>query len=117
MAKRTPAGEVNSATAGHDEQVDADQAKDQLARRLVEAIEARSLTQADAAVLLGIDQPKVSRLLRNHITEFSVARLLRFITLLGRDIEIVIHPTREEVPVQQGRLRVVAANRTSFDVT
>ena len=115
MAKRALAGIEASAAAERDQQLDADQAKAQLARRVVEAIEARSLTQADAAVLLGIDQPKVSRLLRSHTTEFSVARLLRFITLLGRDIEIVIHPTREEVPVQQGRLRVVAANRTSFD--
>ena len=108
---------MNCPTTGRDKHVDADHAKAQLARRVVEAIEARNLTQADAATLLGIDQPKVSRLLRNRTAEFSVARLLRFITLLGRDIEIVIHATREEVPVQQGSLRVIAANRTSFDVT
>ena len=111
-----PAGAVDCMTSGRDKHADADQAKAQLARRVAETIEARSLTQADAAMLLSIDQPKVSRLLRNRTAEFSVARLLRFITLLGRDIEIVIHSTPEEAPVQQGSLRVVAANRTSFDV-
>ena len=115
MAERALVGNAKSASEGREQQVDADQAKSQLARRMIEVIETRGLTQADAATLLGIDQPKVSRLLRNRTNEFSVTRLMRFITLLGRDIEIVIHPTREDVPMQRGRLRVLAANRTRFD--
>ena len=94
--------------------IDADPAKTQLAQRIVETIEARGLTQAATAALLGIDQPKVSRLLRSHLSEFSVSRLLRFITLLGRDIEIVIHATRGEAPGRQGHLRIVATDRTNL---
>ncbi len=71
------------------ERIDAAPAKIQLARRLVEAIHARNLTQAATAALLGIDQPKVSRLMRMQISEFSASRLMRFLTLVGRDIEIV----------------------------
>lgn len=74
----------------------------------VKAIEVRGLTQAATAAFLGIDQPKVSRLLRNRLSEFSVSRLMRFIALLGRDVEIVIHAAREDAPGQKGHLRVVA---------
>ncbi len=110
VAKRPPTGSWNNGKNGTDESIDADPAKIQLAMRIAEAIEARGLTQAATAALLGIDQPKVSRLLRNHLSEFSVSRLLRFITLLGRDVEIVIHATREDASGQPGRLRVVAIN-------
>lgn len=114
MAKRPPTYIQTQEATRRMGSIDADTAKTQLAQRIVEAIEARDLTQADAAALLGIDQPKVSRLLRNRLSEFSVSRLLRFIILLGRDIEIVIHATREEAPGQQGHLRVVATNRTNL---
>ena len=102
--------DITSSTA----RIDVDPARIQLAQRVVEAIEARGLTQAAAAALLGIDQPKVSRLLRNRLSEFSVSRLMRFITILGRDVEIVIHAAREDTPEQQGRLRVVATSRTGL---
>ena len=114
VAKHPPTSNRNHEDSKGSGSIDADPAKIQLAQKIVEAIEARGLTQAATAVLLGIDQPKVSRLLRNRLSEFSVSRLLRFITLLGRDIEIVIHATREDAPGQQGRLRVVAINGTNF---
>ena len=111
VAKRPPTSSWNNGT---DDSIDSDPAKIQLAMRIVEAVEARGLTQAATAALLGIDQPKVSRLLRNRLSEFSVSRLLRFITLLGRDIEIVIYATREDTPGQLGRLRVVTTNGTNL---
>ncbi len=46
-------------------------AKAELASRINQAIRQRRLTQAAAAELLGIDQPKVSRLLRGYLTNFS----------------------------------------------
>lgn len=104
----------NRVAPGHPGDIDADHTKVQLAKRIAEAIGARGLTQAATATLLGIDQPKVSRLLRNNVSEFSVTRLLRFITLLGRDIEIVIHATRGDEPGHQGHLRVVAMKRTTL---
>lgn len=64
----------------------------ELAMRLNELIAARQLTQAGAAQLFGIPQPHVSELKHYKLSRFSSERLLRFVTLLDRDIEIVIRP-------------------------
>lgn len=81
-------------------------AKAGLALRIAAVIRARRLTQAGAARLLKIDQPKISRLLRGQLSGFSAERLMQFLTLLGRDVEIVIKRTPRSR--RQGRLRVVA---------
>jgi predicted XRE-type DNA-binding protein len=82
-------------------------AKAGLAVRISAAIQAQGLTQTRAARILKIDQPKISRLLRGQLSGFSVERLMRFLTLLGRDVEIIV----KRVPRsrRQGRLRVIAA--------
>ncbi len=64
----------------------------QLAMRLNELIAERRLTQAKAAALFGIPQPHVSELKNYKLSRFSSERLLRFMTRLDRDIEIVIRP-------------------------
>jgi len=64
----------------------------QLAMQLNELIAARQLTQAQAAALFGIPQPHVSELRHYKLTRFSSERLLRFLTRLDRDVEIVIRP-------------------------
>lgn len=64
----------------------------QLAMQVNELIVARRLTQARTAGLLGIPQPHVSELKNYKLRRFSSERLLRFITLLDRDVEIVIRP-------------------------
>jgi predicted XRE-type DNA-binding protein len=81
-------------------------AKADLAIRIAAAIRAKGLTQARAAQLLDIDQPKISRLLRGQLSGFSTERLMKFLTLLGRDVEIVVRATPRSR--RQGRLRVVA---------
>jgi predicted XRE-type DNA-binding protein len=45
-------------------------AKAELASRVGQVLRERSLTQAAAAELLGVDPPKVSRLLRGYLTNF-----------------------------------------------
>jgi predicted XRE-type DNA-binding protein len=65
-------------------------AKAQLVSRISDLIKQRRLTQGDAATLLGIDQPNVSRLLRGQLSGFSYERLLKFLNALGCDIEIVV---------------------------
>jgi predicted XRE-type DNA-binding protein len=52
----------------------------------------RHLKQAQAAEILGVDQPKISALMRGHLAGFSVETLLRFLLLLGTDISITIKP-------------------------
>ena len=81
-------------------------AKADLAIRIAETIRARRLTQTRAAQVLKIDQPKISRLLRGQLSGFSTERLMHFLTLLGRDVEIVVK--RGARSRGQGRLRVVA---------
>jgi len=80
-------------------------AKAELASRLGEAIRQHRLTQAAAAQRLFIDQPKISRLLRFYLTNFSTGRLMHFLTLLGRAVEIVIKPTPRSR--RTGRLGVI----------
>lgn len=65
-------------------------AKAQLAARIAEILKSRSLTQTAAAALFGVDQPKVSALLRGRLRGFSYGRLMKFLTALGCDIEIVV---------------------------
>ena len=81
-------------------------AKADLAVRISEAIRARRLTQTRAAHILKIDQPKISRLLRGQLSGFSTERLMHFLTLLGRDIEITVKTAPRSR--RQGHLRVVA---------
>jgi hypothetical protein len=56
----------------------------------------RKLTQARAAAVLGINQPKVSVLVRGKLDGFSTNRLFRFLNALGQDVEIVVRPRRQE---------------------
>lgn len=69
-------------------------AKAELVQRIINVITARKLTQVRAAALLGIDQPKVSALLRGKFDGFSSDRLFRFLNALGQHVEIVIRPAR-----------------------
>ena len=77
-------------------------AKSRLAQRIAELLEEQHLTQIEAATLLGIDQPKVSKLLRGQLREFSTDRLFRFLNALNQDVEIVIRQkpgTRQQATV------------------
>jgi predicted XRE-type DNA-binding protein len=80
-------------------------AKAELARRIGRILKSRRLNQAQAADLLGIDQPKVSALLRGKLSGFSTDRLLRFLNALDRDVEIVIK--RKPRSRKQAEIRVV----------
>ena len=64
----------------------------QLAVRLNDLLVAEGLTQAAAAGLLGISQPHISELKHYKLARFSSERLLHFITILNRDVEIFIRP-------------------------
>jgi predicted XRE-type DNA-binding protein len=77
-------------------------AKAKLAAQIVQIIEGRKLNQTQAAKLLGVDQPKVSLIYRGRLDDFSVERLMRFLTALHRDIRIVVG----ERP-RRGRGRVI----------
>ena len=64
----------------------------QLAVCLNDLLQTEGLTQAAAAKRLGIAQPHVSELKHYKLRRFSSERLLHYITLLNRDVEIFIRP-------------------------
>ena len=77
--------------------------KAQLTLEIYRIVKARGLTQEQAGRVLGIKQPHVSALLRNRAGNFSVGRLMEFLTALGQDVRITVKPTRKE----QGEMEVV----------
>lgn len=68
--------------------------KAQLVFKIDRIMKRRRLKQAEAAELLGIKQPDVSKMLRGDLRQFSVERLLRFLVVLDQDVEIVIKQHR-----------------------
>ena len=66
------------------------QTKLRLARAINAIVAERGVTQAEAAGLLGINQPKISALMNYRLAGFSVERLMTLLTALDRDVEIVI---------------------------
>jgi predicted XRE-type DNA-binding protein len=83
------------------------QAKLRLAYALNQVLEARRLSQADAATVLGVTQPKVSALRHYKLAGFSVERLMNLLTAVDQDVEIVIR--RNPRSRKGGRITVVAA--------
>jgi predicted XRE-type DNA-binding protein len=67
-------------------------AKARIVSEIERIIRARKLTQLQAGRLIGIDQPKISALLRGHFQGYSQERLIGFLTKLGMDVEIVVRP-------------------------
>jgi predicted XRE-type DNA-binding protein len=70
--------------------------KARLTLRIHKIIQDKGMTQAQAAVALGVKQPHVSWLMNNRAGSFSVGRLLEFLTRLGQDVEVTVRPTRGE---------------------
>lgn len=79
--------------------------KAKLVLRIDGILRQRGLKQVEAARVMGITQPDVSRLLRGDFRQVSVERLLRFLVALGQDVEIVIKP--HDGPLENAALHVV----------
>lgn len=65
-------------------------ARVRLAKQIAEVITHRNLTQAKAAEIMCLDQPKVSALMNGRLAGFSLDRLFRCLNLLGQEVEIII---------------------------
>ena len=68
--------------------------KAELVCRIDDIIRQRGTTQAETARALSLSRSHLSRLLRGDFREYSLERLLRLLMALGRDIDIVIRPSR-----------------------
>lgn len=71
--------------------------KAKLARLVNKAIEGKAWTQTDTAKVLGITQPDVSDLSRGRLKNFSVERLLQFLSRLERRVTITISSDTENI--------------------
>ncbi len=80
-------------------------AKAELAHKISVLVREKRLTQLAAAKLLGVDQPKVSALIRGQLSGFSLERLMRSLLLLGQDIKITV----QACPRSRSRARVRVA--------
>ena len=58
--------------------------------RLSQLIESRGLTQADAAVLFGVTQPRISDLVRGKIDRFSIDTLVAMLGQAGVRVKILV---------------------------
>jgi predicted XRE-type DNA-binding protein len=96
-------------------------AKAELAQKIAAILRKQGLTQAQAAAVLGVDQPKISALLTGQLARFSIEKLMHSLLMLGQDVAITIRPrqrvrSKSRTPVAgRGRLTVeaVAASRVS----
>jgi predicted XRE-type DNA-binding protein len=73
--------------------------------RIYTLIRKRGLAQREAADILRIKQPHVSELMRGRASAFSIARLMKFLTLLGQDVQISVRPARRRK--ERGAVSVV----------
>ena len=71
-------------------------AKAKLVSAIAEVIQERGVAQKEIAVLLGVDQPTVSKLLRGRTGGFTSDRLMRLLNLLDQDVDISVRPKRAD---------------------
>jgi len=83
------------------------QVKAALTRQIANRIKGFALTQAQAAVRLGISQPDVSKLMNGRFTGYSVDRLIAILNALEVDVEIVIRPRSSKTSHCRGSVRIL----------
>jgi predicted XRE-type DNA-binding protein len=71
-------------------------AKAILAVKINGLIERRGLTQAAAALMLGMSQPKVSAIRNYKLRGVSLERLMQALTALNQRVRIVVSPSRRK---------------------
>jgi predicted XRE-type DNA-binding protein len=61
-----------------------------------QTIDAKKLTQVEAAKRMGLSQPDVSKLLRGHFRTFSIERIMKMLNKLGQDVTIGVTPAQRK---------------------
>jgi predicted XRE-type DNA-binding protein len=51
-------------------------------------VRANGWTQAKAAKILGITQPRVSEIMSDHVDLFTVDTLIKYLSMLGREVSV-----------------------------
>jgi len=73
-------------------------AKSDLTFLIRSIIKQKGLTQEQIAELMGIDQPKVSKIMRGILSEFTIERLMKYLVSLGYDVEITAKKSKSSTP-------------------
>jgi predicted XRE-type DNA-binding protein len=66
--------------------------KAQIVAEIYRLATAKKLTQTQVGKRLNVSQPEVSRMFKGHFREYSIERLMEFLTGFDRDVEIVVRP-------------------------
>jgi len=80
--------------------------KAQLVSKIAEILRERGWSQQRAAKVLGLTQPKLSRMLRGQFRGISEMKMMDCLVRLGRDVKIVVGPQGKTA---NERIEVVAA--------
>ena len=81
--------------------------KAQLVYRVHEIMRDRKLTQTQVADAVGMSQPDISRLLKGQFRDVSVERIMRMLTRLGCEVDIVVTPQGSQTPAEPIRFHPV----------
>jgi predicted XRE-type DNA-binding protein len=80
-----------------------------LAIEIGQLIRRRGLTQSQAASMLGVDQPRVSAIIRGHLEKFSMEKLCDYLRAFGCDVDIRIHEKKRTTAGKPGKLTISVA--------
>jgi len=69
--------------------------KAQIVSEIYRLTNERKLTQGEVGKLLGISQPEISRMFKGNFREYSIDRLMGFLTSFDRDVDIVVKPHKK----------------------
>jgi predicted XRE-type DNA-binding protein len=78
--------------------------KAQIVAELYRLCNERKLTQIKAGGVMGVSQPEISRLFKGNFREYSVDRLMSFLTAFDLDVEIISRPRRLEDTSARGHI-------------
>src|SRR5436190_13183559 len=101
MAKRKTKIEIEESSCNVFEDLgfpnpDQELLKARLTLQIYRVIKHRKLTQKQAGEILGIKQPHVSGLMRGRSGNFSVERVMDFLSAVGHDVDIRVRPSRKD---------------------
>lgn len=83
--------------------------KAELVARVQDIMTDRKFSQTKVAGMVGVSQPDISRLLKGQYREISVERIIRMLTKLGCEIDIVVKPGGQKTAFAAIRLAAVPA--------
>ena len=80
--------------------------------QLKRLVQSRKLTQAKAAKLFGVTQPRISDLVRGKIDRFSVDMLISMLARAGMSVRVTVRPNAAW-PARTGTVPATRTPRTS----